>query len=83
MKLVDVSARNMADEQTTRLLMSHVLDRNGLAHNDSVSDRKMPYVHYGGGSLALLLESRCSQLEGSLQAFQQWIVLSNSNPSPT
>ena len=35
MKLVDVSARNMADEQTTRLLMSHALDQNGLAHNDS------------------------------------------------
>ena len=30
-----VSARNMADEQTTRLLVSRALDRNGLAHNGS------------------------------------------------
>jgi len=31
----------------------------------------MPYVQYGGGSLALVLEPRCSKLEGSLQAFQE------------
>ena len=30
-----LSARNMADVQTIRLLVSHALDRNGLAHNDS------------------------------------------------
>jgi len=29
-----------------------------------------------GGSLALLLEPRCSKLEGSLQAFKQWTIQS-------
>jgi len=38
----------------------------------------MPYIQYGGDSLVVLLEPRCSKLEGSLQTFNQWSVLSNS-----
>ena len=47
--------------------MSRALDRNGLAHNDCRDldwfGPEMPYVQYGGGSLTLLLEPKCSKLQ--------------------
>ena len=47
--------------------MSRTLDRNSLAHNDSRDldwfGPEMSYVQYGGGSLTLLLEPRCSKLQ--------------------
>jgi len=62
-----LSQPKMGDYQTTRLLVSRALDRNGLAHNDSRDldwfGPKMPYIQYGGGSLALLLEPRCSKFQ--------------------
>ena len=44
----NLSQPKMGDYQTTRLLVSRVLDRNGLAHNESRNldwfGPEMPYV---------------------------------------
>ena len=72
----NLSQPKMGDYQTTRLLVSCVSDRNGLAHNDLRDSDwfgpKTPYVQYGGWFSHSIARAQMLKIsEGSLQAFKQ------------
>ena len=65
----------MGDYQTTWLLVSRALDRNGLAHDDSRDldwfGPEMPYVQYEGWfSRSIARAQVLKVVEGSLQTFE-------------
>jgi hypothetical protein len=65
----NLSARNMAEVQTTRLLVCRALDRNGLAHNNSKIGRTMPYVQYGGWFSCSIARAQVLKVRGGFSFY--------------